>query len=134
MYDVSFRPGVLYITEYGKVYARVHLDVVLGIPEYVPAPIPEDIGSIPNASGGKDFTVKLRAIGANEGIDRRFGTTLIELFTVPGGPGTVQTPTQIKSLIGDKIYNILVIVTKDRTEKKSGSGTINSDSDIDIED
>ncbi|HSG67681.1 MAG TPA: hypothetical protein VK994_03170 [Bacteroidales bacterium] len=132
MYEIRLdpAPGFLYYSGTGKVYASITCKIILNYFQYVPGPPPEDIVTIGNASGGLDITVDLRVIGAESNTSTLgHGTFLVPLFTANTGLSLAQ----VKTAIGDKVFNLTVNTNFGGVPQKQATGTITNSSDIDIE-
>jgi hypothetical protein len=130
LYDVDLRPGVLYITELGKFFARVHISTLIGYDEYIPAPPPDDIDTNFNADGGTIHFL-LRPVGTPLSARERYGTLLAEILPGTKNPGDQLDIADVKQAIGDKVFIVNIDIAINNPPPTQ-SGEISKDSQIEI--
>ena len=131
LYDVDLKTGVLYVTDLGKIFARVHISTLIGYDEYIPAPPPEDITSNFDQNGGT-ISFLLRPIGTPLSARERYGTLLAEILPGTANPGDELTPQDIINAIGNKVFTVNINISTSNPPAPK-SGVINKDSQIEIE-
>lgn len=111
-------------------YGIMHIDVTIGDDEYIPDPEDQDITRVTHENGDEDITIKLNVYGSEGGVKIRKGT--VRAGIMHNETPAENTPAAVQNLIGTRKFNMTAQVYRNNNPVGSGTGTINSNSDIEI--
>lgn len=128
----TVNPLVIYITNRGKFYATVHLNVVIGEEQYIPSPNDDEVNTVNNVSGGEDIHIDLEVLGHEGGVQIFPITLKKEIMEGEASPGEALDKQAVRDLIADREYNLNVTAYFEGKAEGNGSGNVSNNSDIEI--
>lgn len=137
----TVNPAVLYDTkDNNRYFAFIHVDIYIGEEQYIPSPADGDIVAVNNTTKntpngdkyGEDITFKLKVRGPEGGKLRNVKGTLTYEIMKQEVPGA-NTIDSVQEMMGGREYNMTVELYRENVKKNNKSGTINNQSNIEIE-